>query len=86
MKVLYAFLLFLFLPLFAAAVYYPLALSMGPLDSLRFAVLLQAGGFVGPLATLGDCLIVATVFVALLQLHWTAPPRRQVLNSTVGQN
>jgi hypothetical protein len=74
------------LPLFAAAVYYPVALSMGPLDSLRFAVLLQAGGFVGPLATVGDCLIVAAVFVALLQLHWTAPPRRQILNSTVGQN
>jgi hypothetical protein len=61
------------LPLFAAAVYYPVVLGMGPLDSLRFAVLLQAGGFTGPLATVGGCLIVAAVFVALLQLHWTAP-------------
>jgi hypothetical protein len=61
------------LPLLAVAVYYPVVLGMGPLDSLRFAVLLQAGGFAGPLATVGGCLIVAAVFVALMQLHWTAP-------------
>lgn len=62
-------------PILIAIVYYPLALDMDPLNAVRFAVLLQAGGFVELLATLGGCLMVATVFVSLLQLHWTAPRR-----------
>ena len=44
------------------------------LDSLRYVVLLEAGGFVGPLATLAGCAVVAAVFTAALQLYWSAPP------------
>lgn len=62
-------------PILIAIAYYPLVLDMGPLDALRFAVLLQTGGFAGLLATLGGCLMVSTMFVSLLQLHWTAPRR-----------
>ncbi len=63
------------LPVVLALVYYPVVLDMGPLDSLRFAVLMQAGGFGGLATVLGTCVIVAAVFVSLLQLHWTAPRR-----------
>lgn len=62
------------LPVFAAAVYYPAVLGIGLPDSLRWAVLLQAGGFAGPLAVLAGCLVAAAVFSAALQLHWAAPP------------
>lgn len=61
------------LPLALAAAYYPVALGMDVPGTLRFAVLLQAGGFVGPTATVAGCMAVAAVFAAVIQLHWTAP-------------
>ncbi|MBI5310007.1 MAG: hypothetical protein HZB14_03090 [Actinobacteria bacterium] len=62
------------LPVAAAIIYYPVVLGIGLVDSLRFAVLLQAGGFAGVLPTLGGCLVAAAVFAATLQLHWASPP------------
>lgn len=70
------------LPVALALAYYPVVLNMGPLNTLRFAVFLQAGGFVGPAAVLGACVVVSAVFVSLLQLHWSAP-RRMRTSATI---
>lgn len=63
------------LPPAVAVAYYPLTFDAGLLESLRLAVLLRAGGYVGVVETIGGCLIVAAVFLALVHLHWTAASR-----------
>lgn len=63
------------LPLLAVPIHYLTAFEAAPLDSLRFAVSLQAGGFSGLSATVGGCLVAAAAFAAAMQLHWTATRR-----------
>jgi hypothetical protein len=63
------------LPVFAAILYYPVVLGISPLGSLRFAVLLAAGGFIGFPAIIAACAMTAAIATALLHLHWTAPAR-----------
>ncbi|MFY9468901.1 MAG: hypothetical protein WAP37_02140 [Solirubrobacterales bacterium] len=63
-------------PVAVAMIYYPLAFDLGLTGSVRFAVLLQAGGFVGLFATAAICALTAAILTALLHLHWTAPVPR----------
>lgn len=62
------------LPVLAALLYYPVVFGIGPVDSLRFGVLLVSGGFVGPLPAIVGCLAAVSVAAASMQLHWAAPP------------
>lgn len=65
------------LPLIGAALYYPVVLGLAPFQSVGYAVMLEAGGFVGWLTLGAGCLFVATVATALLHLLWTAPRQRR---------
>lgn len=62
------------LPLAAALAYYPAVLGIDLPGSLRFGVLLAAGGFAGVLPTIVGCLAAAAVIASVMQLHWAAPP------------
>lgn len=71
------------LPLIAAAIYYPMVFGLGPGGSLRYLVLLQAGGFIGPIGMLAGGVVLAACLTALIQLTWNAPrPRRGALAPT----
>lgn len=61
------------LPLIAATLYYPVVLGLAPLESIGYAVMLEAGGFVGWLSLAAGCLFMAAVGTSLLHLLWTAP-------------
>ncbi|MGB1582304.1 MAG: hypothetical protein ACPHCI_00785 [Solirubrobacterales bacterium] len=60
-------------PIAAAATYYPVVLGIPVFETVGYAVLLEAGGFVGVLALVGGCLAVAAALSAFLHLLWTAP-------------
>lgn len=61
------------LPLIAAAAYFPVVFEIPLGGALRYAVLLEAGGFVGPLALAAGCAAVAAIATALIHLYWSAP-------------
>lgn len=61
------------LPLVAAIAYFPAAFGISLTGSLRYAVLLEAGGFVGPLTLAAGCALAAAVSTALIHLYWSAP-------------
>ena len=63
------------LPVLGVIVYYPVVLGLSPIGALRFAVLLESGGFIGFPALLAGCAMVAAVATALLHLLWTASSR-----------
>ena len=65
------------LPLIAAAVYYPLVFGLGPAGSLRYLVLLQAGGFIGPVGMIAGAVVLAACLTALIHLLWNAPRGRR---------
>lgn len=69
-------------PLVAAALYYPFVLDLAPLASIRYAVLLEAGGFIGPLALIAGCLAVAAIAVSILHLLWTSPRMKRSNTAT----
>lgn len=75
------------LPLIFALAYYPVVFSIAPGGLIRYAVLIEAGGFVSPLATAAGCAAMATLGTALIQLWWSAPragsgpPRRPLTQS-----
>jgi hypothetical protein len=60
-------------PLVFAAVYYVTTLGIGFGGVLRYAVLLEAGGFISPLTMVVASAAVAALGTALIQLWWSAP-------------
>jgi hypothetical protein len=75
------------IPLIAAIAYYPVVFGISILGSVRYAVLLEAGGFVGPLTLVAGCAAAAAIGTALIHLYWSAPresksrPRGPAANS-----
>jgi hypothetical protein len=75
------------LPLIFALAWYPALFSISPGGLIRYAVLIEAGGFVSPAALAAGCAVVAAVGTALIQLWWSAPragegpPRRRLTQS-----
>jgi hypothetical protein len=61
------------LPLIGAATYFPVAFGITPLGTVRYAVLLEAGGFIGPLTLAAGCAVTAAIGTALIHLYWSAP-------------
>lgn len=61
------------LPLAAAIAYYPVVFGISPLGSVRYAVLLEAGGYVGPLTLAAGCAAAAAIGTSLIHLYWSAP-------------
>lgn len=61
------------LPLVVVAVHYPATFGIGPGGALRYAVLLESGGFISIPALIAGCAFVAAVGTALIQLWWSAP-------------
>jgi len=61
------------LPLIAAIAYFPATFGISLSGSLRYAVLLEAGGFIGPLTLAAGCALTAAVSTALTHLYWSAP-------------
>ncbi|MBJ7355473.1 MAG: hypothetical protein JHC98_11675, partial [Thermoleophilaceae bacterium] len=61
------------LPIFAAMAYFPTVFDISLPGSLRYAVLLEAGGFVGPLTLAAGCAVTAAIGTALIHLYWSAP-------------
>lgn len=61
------------LPLIAAIAYFPAAFGISLGGTLRYAVLLEAGGFIGPLTLAAGCALTAAVSTALIHLYWSAP-------------
>ncbi len=60
-------------PLLLAAAYFPIVFGIGAGGILRYAVLLEAGGFISPLAMAAGCAVAAAVGTALIHLWWSAP-------------
>lgn len=60
-------------PLGLVAVYYPAAFGIGAGGLLRYAVVLESGGFISPLALAAGCAFVAAAGTALIHLWWSAP-------------
>ncbi|MFT4048569.1 MAG: hypothetical protein QM648_01880 [Solirubrobacterales bacterium] len=60
-------------PLIAVALYYPAAFGIAFGGVLRYAVLLTAGGFIGPLGLAAGCAAAAALGTALIHLWWSAP-------------
>lgn len=60
-------------PLLLAAVYYPAAFGIPLGGVLRYGVLLEAGGFISPLALAAGCAVSAAIGTALIQLWWSSP-------------
>lgn len=73
----FAFTLLGLLPLIAAAIYYPLVFGLGPTTSLRYLVMLQAGGFIGPIGMVAGAIVLAACLTALIHLLWNAPRARR---------
>lgn len=70
------------LPIFGAIAYFPAVFGITLPGSLRYAVLLEAGGFVGPLTLAAGCAVTAAIATSLIHLYWSAPrepktPRRR---------
>lgn len=65
------------LPLLAVFIYYPVTLGLSALGSLRYLVLLEAGGYVGIAAVAATAAMVAALGTALIQLWWSAPKARR---------
>lgn len=65
--------LFGLLPLTAAASYFPLAFGIEAAGLLRYGVLLEAGGFIGPLALIAGAAAAAAIATAVIHLYWSAP-------------
>lgn len=63
-------------PLLAALAYFPAAFGIPVGGILRYAVLLEAGGFIGPLALAAGCALAAAVGTSLIHLYWSAPRAR----------
>ncbi|MGK2879080.1 MAG: hypothetical protein ACSLFF_10995 [Solirubrobacterales bacterium] len=61
------------LPLIGAIAYFPAAFGISFAGSLRYAVLLEAGGFVGPLTLAAGCAVAAAIATSLIHLYWSAP-------------
>jgi hypothetical protein len=61
------------IPLIAAIAYYPVVFGISILGSVRYAVLLEAGGFVGPLTLAAGCAATAAIGTALIHLYWSSP-------------
>lgn len=60
-------------PLIGVVIYYPAVFGIAIGGVLRYAVLLTAGGFVGPLALAAGCAITAALGTSLIHLWWSAP-------------
>lgn len=61
------------LPLIAAISYFPLTFGIEPGGLLRYGVLLEAGGFIGPLVLIAGAAVAAAVATAVIHLYWSAP-------------
>ncbi|MBJ7458953.1 MAG: hypothetical protein JHD02_07195 [Thermoleophilaceae bacterium] len=61
------------LPVLGAIVYFPAVFDISLAGSLRYAVLLEAGGFVGPLSLAAGCAVTAAIATTLINLYWSAP-------------
>lgn len=61
------------LPLIGATAYFPAVFGLTLPGSLRYAVLLEAGGFVGPLTLAAGCALTAAIATSLIHLYWSAP-------------
>ena len=61
------------LPLLGAMAYFPAVFGITLPGSLRYAVLLEAGGFVGPLTLAAGCALAAALATSLIHLYWSAP-------------
>lgn len=61
------------LPLIAALAYFPAVFGIPLTETIRYAVLLEAGGYIGPLALAAWCAAVAAICTALIHLYWSAP-------------
>lgn len=61
------------LPLVAAGAYLASVLGLAPGAILGYAVLLEAGGFISPIALVVICAAFAAFATALIHLYWTAP-------------
>ncbi|MBI2691594.1 MAG: hypothetical protein HYX29_06605 [Solirubrobacterales bacterium] len=61
------------LPLAAAFAYFPAAFGISLAGSLRYLVLLEAGGFIGPLTLAAGCALTAATSTSLIHLFWSAP-------------
>jgi hypothetical protein len=61
------------LPLLIAVVYYVSTFEIGVGGILRYAVLLEAGGFISPAALVVGSAATAALGTALIQLWWSAP-------------
>lgn len=60
-------------PLAAALAYFPIAFGIPVGGVLRYAVLLEAGGYIGPLALAAGCAATAAICTTLIHLYWSAP-------------
>jgi hypothetical protein len=61
------------LPLFGAMAYFPTVFGITVGGSIRYLVLLEAGGFVGPLTLIAGCAVAAAVGTSVIHLYWSAP-------------
>jgi hypothetical protein len=61
------------LPVFGAVAYFPAVFGISFGGSLRYLVLLEAGGFVGPLTLAAGCALTAAIGTSLIHLYWSAP-------------
>jgi hypothetical protein len=61
------------IPLAAAIAYYPVVFGLSIFGAVRYSVLLEAGGFIGPLTLVAGCAVTAAIGTALIHLYWSAP-------------
>jgi hypothetical protein len=61
------------LPLIGAIAYFPAEFGITLPGWLRYGVLLEAGGFIGPLTLAAGSAITAAIATSLIHLYWSAP-------------
>lgn len=61
------------LPIALSVAYYAAVFELGLGELLRYAVLLEAGGFVSLSALAAGCLVTAAIGTSLIHLWWSAP-------------
>ncbi len=66
------------LPVIGAIAYFPVVFGISLVGTIRYSVLLEAGGFVGPLTLAAGCAVAGAIGTSLIHLYWSAPRETKV--------